>query len=125
MAGETADALRDALEKLSEDLDTLINSMPEGPDKVALEQVQDKLENAAGDVDALSMETLLTNNADLQTIKDLTTKINANSSAIASSVANVKKITGIGDAAANLDTAVKAGNVGGIVSAAASLKAAL
>ena len=126
MAGPIADALRDALDGLSTHLDSLIDALPQGnPVRRELETAQNSIEDASSSVDAQSIEALLTNSADLKKIKDLTTKINASAAAIAASQANVTKIVAIGDKALALGTAVAAGGVPGILSAAAALQGAI
>ena len=123
MPGTTADELRDALQGLSDKLDDLINTLPAGNgNRALLEHSQTVLDNAANDVDAVWIEAQLTNNNDLQTLKDLTTKINANAAVIAASEANTKKIVDIGTAALKLGTLLTGGGgVGAIVSAASTL----
>lgn len=126
MAGPTADALRDALDALSDRLDGLIDPLPPGdPVRVRLEGAQNSIEDASSAVDAQSIETLLTNNADLQRIKDLTAKVNASAAVIAASQANVAKIVGIADKALALGNAITAGGVGGILSAVAALQGSI
>ena len=123
MPGATADDLRDALQGLSDKLDDLINTLPAGSgNRALLEHSQTVIDNAANDVDAVWIEAQLTNNNDLQTLKDLTAKINANAAAIAASEANTTKIVSIGTAALKLGTLLTAGGaVASIVSAATSL----
>jgi len=126
MAGPTADALRDALDGLSSRLDPLIDALPVGnPTRVKLENAQNNLEDASGDVDAQSIETQLANNADLQKIKDLTAAVNANAAAIASSQQNVDKIVDVADKALAVGTAITGGNVGGILTSVNALQQAL
>jgi hypothetical protein len=127
MAGATADALRDALEALSDGLDPRINALPEGdPNRAALEKAQNDLEDAASEVDAASIEAILTQNTDLQKIADLTAKINANAAAIAASQTQITKITAIAGAAVKLgELLTGGGTLAAILGAAGSLSAAI
>ena len=124
MAGQTANALRDALQGLSDKLDGIIDPLSPGDvTRAPLEAAQSSLENAAADVDAASIEAILTNNADLQKLKDLATQINAKASAIASSQANFAKIVGIADAAVKQGELLSGGGtVAAIVGAAPTLQ---
>jgi hypothetical protein len=126
MAGPTADALRDALDGLSNRLDPLINALPPGdPTRMKLEGAQNSLEDASSDVAAKSIEAQLTDNADLQKIKGLTAAINANAAAIAASQQNVANIVSVADKALAVGTAISGGNVVTILSAVNALRNAL
>ena len=126
MAGLAADALRDALMALADRLDDLINGLAPGDAvRIQLEGAQNSLRNAAADVDASSIEAVLSKNADLQKLQDLTAQINARAAAIAASVANVNKITSIAGSVVNLGTALSAGSVPAILGAVSAVQTAV
>jgi len=126
MPGPASDALRDALAGLASALDGIIDSLQPGdPVRVRLEQAQTDIENAAANVAAQTIENALTNNADLAKLTQLSGEINARADAIAASVANVNRISGIASKALGLANALSGGSIGGILTAVSDLQGAI
>lgn len=113
-----ADLLVDALDGLATNLEGRINALPPGsPERTQLKQAQTDLRNAAADIDADALITAITNNADLQKLKDATKDINTTAGQINQSAAAVAKVGGIASAAVALGNAISGGTVGVIIGA--------
>lgn len=120
MSGVTADNLRDALSALADALDPVINALPPGdPDRLAAQNAQTALRNAASDIDAINIEATLNDNASLADLKTITTRINATATNIDGSEASVTKAANVATKAVNLATALGGG--GGIPAAITGL----